>query len=129
RSVMPKRIPRETYDVLIRALRFGHSRESSCAIAGISRSAFYARLRAEERFREKVEQAEALGISAAETCVLEAIRGGDAKSAKWWLERRCRQVYGAKAEVHEDDGYTIEIVAPPDDGETPYRVELMEHKP
>ncbi|MDM7460272.1 MAG: hypothetical protein P3X24_001275, partial [bacterium] len=92
---------------------------------GISRSAFYARLRADERFREQVEQSEALGASVAETCVLEAIRGGDVKASMWWLERRCRQVYGAKAEPDHDDGYTIEIVAPPEDDGSSYKVELM----
>ena len=118
---MPKRISRESYEVLLRALRFGHSRECACAIAGIARSSFYNRLRADERFRERVEEAEALAVSVAETVLLESVRGGDVKVAAWWLERRCRKVYGRDAQP-EDEGYTIEILAPPDDGSVPYTV-------
>ncbi len=118
---MPKRIPKESYGVLLRALQFGHSREAACGLAGLARSTFYAKLRSDERFRERVEQAEALAVSVAETAVLEAIRNGDTRCAVWFLERRARDVYGKDARP-EDEGYTIEILSPPDDGSVPYTV-------
>ncbi len=121
---MPKRISRVSYETLLRALRYGHTREAACAIAGISRATFYNRLRADEQFKARVEDAEALAVSAAETCILEAIRGGDTKVAMWWLERRCSDYAANKP--REMDGYSIEILAPPDDGSVPYKVYLRD---
>ncbi len=116
---------KQAQEILLRCLREGVSQSVALRIAGVPKATYYDWLKRYPKFREQVEQAESEALSAIERVLYITALQGDTKSAMWLLERRCPEVYNPKHQPVAED-YSIEILAPPDDGSVPYTVHLVE---
>jgi len=76
------------FPVVLEALSRGASRASACQAAGISRSGFYRRLRAEPAWRARVEHAEALATGAIEHALWKAAAEGNLVAMIFFLTNR-----------------------------------------
>lgn len=101
---------KEKRDILLHALRLGHSRRKACNLAKVNYPAFIsfcnlARQATEETSPDVYSQyqiilaAEADALNTALKTVHEAIQCGDVKAAQWFLERRDRATFGKEAET------------------------------
>lgn len=83
------------------AFQDGFSVSEACLTAGISRTAYYERKAADEAFADKMELAKRYISIRAKKVVVRAINDGNFNAAKWWLERRVREEFGANV-IDED---------------------------
>ena len=74
----------------------------ACLAAGISKDAYYRFLKREEGFKDRFDQLMERPVLKARVRVVEAIDEGDTGSAKWLLERKRPQEFGAKSQIDID---------------------------
>ena len=102
------------YDVvhkLEQAFAIGCNVEEACIYSGVSRSAYYKKLEEDPVFMDRMERSKLYMILKARQVVCTAIANGDAKIAMWYLERKCRDEFGACNHSHtvktqDFDNYT-----------------------
>ncbi len=114
----------EKQAVITRALRAGLSQTTAIALAGISRDTYYRWRREYPEFDAECLRAEHESLSKVEATVYSLALQGDLRACTWLLERRHSDYKPPKPAKEELEGYTIEIVSPPDDGSVPYKVHL-----
>lgn len=109
----------ERANVIIKALASGGTFRAAAAVAGIGEKTLH-RWRAKgERatrgayhdFYIACEEASAKAILRAGACVQLAIKSGDVKTARWFLERRCPEEYGraSRLDVKADVSASVDV--------------------
>jgi len=99
--------PTKMTDELIRELekRFRDGATNLEAIEGlISEDTYYAHIRNDPVFSERIELAKEYTTEIARGVVSKAIKRGDRDSAKWWLERRAKAKFSTRSELTGADG-------------------------
>ena len=61
--------------------------KTACAIAGVSRDAYYNECQRNPQFKDRMERAQEYVSSIADRTIAKAIREGDVQTAKWMKER------------------------------------------
>jgi len=108
-----KRVKKRLQARLLEHLANGATIASACGAAGVPRSTFYAWLKTDTAFSEQVELAQGQAIARAEQVILDAIAAGDAKTAMWWLERRCPEYNPKRPPQPEVDDYELVLEVVP----------------
>jgi hypothetical protein len=86
----PSVMTKATVLKLEQALKDGFSVEMACYVSVISRSTYYAHLKVDVDFMDKMELAQTWATERAKQVVVQAIDKGNLKAAQWWLERKLR---------------------------------------
>ena len=72
----------------------GASVTEACLVAGISRESYYVFVRENPDYSDRFKQLQQKTILAAKKRIADAIEDGDTATARWLLERRCKEEYG-----------------------------------
>lgn len=73
--------------------------EQACIFAGVSKDSLYDYIKKNPEFHHRKESLKKRVDIKAKTKLIEAINGGDITSAKWWLERKCKDEFSLKTET------------------------------
>ncbi len=92
----PKAITSEVVHQLIDSLRLGSDVTAACILSGISTSTYYNELARNKRFMDKMTIAQQETSLYANTLIAKAIRQGDMKTVRWYLDRQDRLAYHAQ---------------------------------
>ncbi len=79
---------------IVEALRGGNTRQTACALGGISDETFARWLREHVDFMDSVKKAESEAEAANVAIVKKAALAGTWTAAAWWLERKLPQQWG-----------------------------------
>jgi hypothetical protein len=91
RAGRPSVLTETVVSKLEQAFAIGANDSQACSYAGISRQTFYANLKKDSEFRDKIEaQKEKLALKAKQE-LAKLIQGGDRTTILWYLERAERQ--------------------------------------
>jgi hypothetical protein len=72
----------------------------SCKEADIDRSTFYEWIKRDEKFKQKIEEQEEINIDFAENCLKKAMKSGDVRAIKLFLESKGKKRgYGNSIDV------------------------------
>ncbi len=84
----PTVFSQDTVYKLEQALAMDCTVKEACSLSGVSRSAFYKHMEADKEFMDRMERARLYVTIRARHVVAQAIRNGDVKMSKWYLERK-----------------------------------------
>lgn len=98
----PPTIKSEKVQKLQIAFCLGCSDEEACLFAGVKRSTFYDFCKKHPEFSEQKEQWKKNPILKAKKLIFDNL-GTDLKTARWYLERKCRNEFSLKNEITEDN--------------------------
>ena len=73
-----------------------------CGYAGISRAAYYDYVAKNPEFLDKKEELKSRPSTKAKLNIVEAIENGDTDLAKWWLERKSKDEFSTRTDIHAD---------------------------
>ena len=85
------------------AFSVGANISQACLVAGISRDTYYDYIKKNVRYADRFEQLRQKPVLAAKKRVVDAIvEENDTSTAKWFLERKCKEEFGQhhKLDVH-----------------------------
>lgn len=88
-----------TVNKLIQAWSIGASDKEACLLADISMTTLYKRLKADDALKEKRDRLKKLPTLQARAVIAEKLKDGDDITARWYLERKERQEFSAKADI------------------------------
>ena len=92
-TVMTEEVVRKLESIL----QLGVNDSLACQYAGIGRTAFYEKIKEDEKFANKIQSAKDLvTIAAGQVVTNDIIKNKDVASAKWWLERKAPNEFGIK---------------------------------
>lgn len=83
-----------TVHKLEQAFFIGCTVDEACILSGVSRSAYYNRLKSDSDFMDKMSRAQLFMIIKARHTVNQAIQKGDTKVSMWYLERKRKEEFG-----------------------------------
>ena len=86
----PKAITTEVVQQLMEFFGQGMDVKSACVLSGISTSTYYNELARNQRFMDKMTVFQNQPTLYANLVVTKAIKQGDIKTARWWIERQDR---------------------------------------
>ncbi len=86
-------------EVVLKALRFGNTRQCAYGLAKVSHDTFYNHLKKDLQFSEAVAKAEADAEDTMARVVIAAAAKGTWQAAAWWLERRRPHDYRQRHDV------------------------------
>lgn len=101
-----KRTP-TTQEILLEAVKIGHTDAHACELAGISRETFYVWLKTIPDFSDTIKKARLFAQDRNMKIIHNAARR-TWTAAAWWLERKCKEEFSVKT-IHEHEG-TVPIV-------------------
>ena len=109
-----------TVQTLEQAFRDGFSVIEACRTSGVSRAAYYLHLGEDEAFMDRMRIAQDyITIKAKHVIVEKIIREKDVSSARWWLQHRAKDEFGAHAlsttEIDEREQLSLAYDADPHD--------------
>lgn len=81
------------------AFRDGMTTTLACRLSGISRATYYKHLNEDERFSDIMTLSQQWVTERARQVIVRAIDKGNVQAAKWWLQRKARDEFGAKSEA------------------------------
>lgn len=84
----------EVVSILITSFQNGMTVREACWQSGISHEAYYNRARSDTGFADTMARAQAFCTIAARQTVINAIKGGDVATSKWWLEKKAPHEFG-----------------------------------
>jgi len=84
--------------------------DQACIVVGISKNTLYDYIKINPDFRNRKEELKKRPDIKAKTKVIEAINKGDITSAKWWLERKCKDEFSLKTETQLSGEVTERVV-------------------
>lgn len=93
----------EVVSILVNSFQNGMTVREACWQSDISHEAYYSRLRGDEQFADTMARAQASCTLAARQVVLEAIKGGDVSTSKWWLEKKAPNEFGRNPKMEIED--------------------------
>lgn len=88
----------------------------ACVYAGITSDTYYRWLKESDEFREEMDRARQHMSELSKKVIMDAVEKGDKDSAKWWLERRKKELYSTRTETDltskgdKITGYVVEII-------------------
>lgn len=87
----PRSITEGDMYYLMSFFKKGYSVSLACAKAGVSRSVFYAEMKRNEEFRDKITASQDTMTNRATSIIDHALHRGDIGTAMWWLDRKDRR--------------------------------------
>jgi len=81
------------------AFSYGASNAEAIAFADVAERTFYDYKKANPKFSQRIDQLREKPILQARKVVVDAMQNGDAKTARWYLERKRKDEFSAKQEV------------------------------
>jgi hypothetical protein len=84
--------------------------EQACIFADISKPTLYEYIKENPSFSDRKEQLKKRVDIKAKTQVIEAIKNGDMPTAKWWLERKCKDEFSLKTETEHSGQIQSKVV-------------------
>lgn len=96
----------DTIRILTDAFTWGANNSEACLLANISEETFYAHLRNNPDFSDRINIAKNLPILNAKKTVHEAAKT-DKQSAQWLLERRRKEEYAPRQELSGPEGLPL----------------------
>lgn len=84
--------------------------EQACIFADISKNSLYDYIEKNPEFSNRKEQLKKRVDIKAKTKVIEAINIGDMATAKWWLERKCKDEFSLKTETEHSGEVKTKVV-------------------
>jgi hypothetical protein len=114
-SGRPTAITESVVRKLEQAFRHDFTVEEACRTSGIARSTYYSHLKANEDFSDKMARSQAYLVIKARDTICKAIKDGNLRTAKWYLERKHPEEFSLRhmskrppTVVEDFDKYTIE---------------------
>lgn len=98
----PTKMTEEVVSKLEYGFMKGLNDTECCAYAGISRVTFYAYCNENPDFLNKKEELKSRPSTKAKLNIVEAIENGDTDLAKWWLERKSKDEFSTRTDIHAD---------------------------
>lgn len=92
----PRSISEDDMYCLMSYFKKGYTVSLACVKSGISRSVFYAEMKRNEEFRDKITAQRDEMTNRAAGIIYEALRRGDRQAAMWWLDRQDRRERNAQ---------------------------------
>lgn len=80
------------------AFSYSFTVDQACIYAGISKPTFYNWLESYPDFVDQMTKAREQPTMQARQVVVDAVKSGDAQSARWWLERKVPDEFGKQRE-------------------------------
>ena len=105
-------ITKEIISNLLEGFCMGYKIPLACMYAGVSRQTFYNYCNKKEGFLEHCNELRQTPSLKAIAIINKAIEEGDISSAKWWLERKCKEEFSLRNEITGEDGEAIKIKIP-----------------
>ena len=105
----PAAVNKNTLPMLDYAFSIGCSDVEACAYANISTSAFYNYIRKHPDYRERKEALKKYPVLKAKEGSRKLIEEGDPVHLRWFLEHKCREEYGNRAEIDINAGGCLTI--------------------
>lgn len=84
--------------------------EQACIFASISKDSLYDYIKKNHSFGDRKEELKKRVDIKAKTQVIEAIKNGDMPTAKWWLERKCKDEFSLKTETEHSGQIQSKVV-------------------
>jgi len=81
---------------LMRYLKKGYTVSLACVKSGVPRSLFYAEMKRNEEFQDKITAVRDEMTSRATGIIYNSLRRGDEDTARWWLDRQDRRERNAQ---------------------------------
>ena len=103
----PSSITPEIKDKLEYAFANGCSDLEACYYAGVSKTALYEYQKKDLDFAERKKALKARPVLKARLAVMTAISDGDVNTAKWFLERKCKEEFSTRQELTGEDGASL----------------------
>jgi len=100
----------ETVAKLEQAFASAFTDEQACIFADISKNTLYDYIKQNPSFSYRKEQLKKRVDIKAKTKVIEAINIGDMATAKWWLERKCKDEFSLKTETEHSGEIKSQVV-------------------
>ncbi len=88
-----------TVDKLVQAWGIGASDREACLLANISVDTLYKHLKRDKKLAEHRDKLKKLPTLQARAVIAEKLKDGDDITARWYLERKERQEFSAKADI------------------------------
>ena len=105
----PTKLTPETIDKLRTAFLMGCSDVEACLFADISKTALYNYQQKHPEFVDKKEMWKKNLVLHARNVVAKALKNDDEATAKWFLERRCKEEFGTRTEITGADGGSVSV--------------------
>lgn len=109
-SGRPSIMTPETVAKLEQAFANAFTDEQACIFADISKNTLYDYIKINPSFSHRKEQLKKRVDIKAKTKVIEAINIGDMATAKWWLERKCKDEFSLKTETEHSGQIQSKVV-------------------
>ena len=77
--------------------QLGVTDKIACNYAGVAERTYYDRIKGDDEFRTRMDNAKHYARIAAGAVVVQAIKDKDVNTAKWWLEKKYPQEFGTPA--------------------------------
>jgi hypothetical protein len=105
----PTVITESVVALLEEAFRIDSTVTEACSLAGISRDAYYDRVKKDEEFSDRMSKAQGVPFLLAKKTLMKAIIAGDAKLAMRFLSARQRDRYYEKqqTDAHVSGGFSL----------------------
>lgn len=110
KSGRPSIMTPETVAKLEQAFANAFTDEQACIFADISKNTLYDYIKQNPSFSHRKEQLKKRVDIKAKTKVIEAINIGDMATAKWWLERKCKDEFSLKTETEHSGEIKSKVV-------------------
>lgn len=94
---------------LVTAFQNGLNKKQAIRYAGISRDAYYDRVKKDKEFADKMREAQWRPSMKAREVVVQAINSGDTKAAQWWLERKEKDEFTLRRETTGAGGGAVKF--------------------
>ena len=93
----PTKMTADTVNKLEQGFKIGLNDTECCAYVGISRETFYNFLEKNTDFRDKIHDWKQNPVAKAKNTIFKNL--DDPQTAKWYLERKCKDEFSTKQEV------------------------------
>ena len=104
----------ERVEALLNHIKLGVPIVHACAAVGINQDTYHRWKKKYEDFESRVKEAESHCLKMHVSTIYNAAKGGDAKAAQWWLERRHPKDFGHRQAIDvnaEMDGKKLTMQA------------------
>lgn len=105
----PSSLTPEVVSLLEHSVMDGANITEACQVAGISRETYYKHLKEDEKFADKMADAEEYPSKVAKKNLIERIKRKDVETSKWWLERKKKDEFSTRTENTGANGAPLTI--------------------
>lgn len=98
----------DVVEKLEKCFSLAYTDEEACLSVGIDRKTLYNYCKKYPDFSTKKELLKKKPNLKAKNIILQSLNEGDTNSAKWWLERKCKEEFSTRQEQVGKDGEAIQ---------------------